>query len=308
VEKGFHESKTYPEDQFLAIRLFWHWREETFRLGGVEEKKPESLKERLWRIVFEAETPLGKSFDVILLWAIVLSVLAVSLESVDSIREEHGQILKLAEWGFTILFTAEYILRIALVRRPFRYVTSFYGIVDLLSCLPTYLAILLPGAHSLMVIRILRLLRMFRVLKMVSHVRGGETIMRGLIHGRAKIFVFFFTVFLFSVLAGTLMYLVESGEEGTHFTNIPISIYYAIVSITTVGYGDMVAITTIGKMLTAVYVLTGYAIIAVPTGIVTSELLKSHFGDPTSDACPGCGAHGHLPDAKYCRKCGDKLN
>ncbi|MDA7865744.1 ion transporter [Akkermansiaceae bacterium] len=139
----------------------------------MEEKKPESLKERLWRIVFEAETPLGKSFDVILLWAIVLSVLAVSLESVDSIRKEHGQILQLAEWGFTILFTAEYILRIALVRRPFRYVTSFYGIVDLLSCLPTYLAILLPGAHSLMVIRILRLLRMFRVLKMVSHVRGG---------------------------------------------------------------------------------------------------------------------------------------
>lgn len=274
----------------------------------MEEKEPESLKERLWRVVFEAETPLGKFFDVILLWAIVLSVIAVSLESVDSIREKYGEILKVAEWGFTILFTAEYLMRIALVRRPGRYVTSFYGIVDLLSCLPTYLAILLPGAHSLMVIRILRLLRMFRVLKMVSHVRGGETIMRGLVQSQAKIFVFFFAVFLFSVLAGTLMYLVESGVEGTHFTNIPISIYYAIVSITTVGYGDMVAITTIGKMLTAVYVLTGYAIIAVPTGIVTSELLRSHLGDPSSEACPGCGVHGHLPDAKYCRKCGDNLN
>ena len=274
----------------------------------MEEKKSESLRERLWRIVFEAETPSGKAFDVILLWAIVLSVLAVSLESVASIRAEYGDLLTVLEWVFTILFSIEYLLRIFLVRRPLRYVTSFYGVVDLLSCLPTYLAYFFTGAHSLMVIRILRLLRMFRVLKMVGHVRGGETIMRGLMASRAKIFVFFFTVFLFSVLAGTLMYMVESREEGTHFTNIPISIYYAIVSITTVGYGDMVAITTIGKMLTAFYVLTGYAIIAVPTGIVTSELLRSHLGDPTSEACPGCGVNGHLPDAKFCRKCGDKLH
>ncbi len=273
----------------------------------MNEKEPETLKERLWRIVFEAETPVGKAFDVILLWAIVLSVVAVSLESVDGIRESHGEILKMAEWFFTILFSIEYLMRICLVRSPFRYMTSFYGVVDLLSCLPTYLALFFSGAHSLMVIRILRLLRMFRVLKMVGHVRGGETIMRGLLASRAKIVVFFFTVFLFSVIAGTLMYLVESGEEGSHFTSIPISIYYAIVSITTVGYGDMVAITTVGKMLTAFYVLTGYAIIAVPTGIVTSELLRKHLGDPSSDACPSCGVHGHLMDAKFCRRCGDKL-
>lgn len=273
----------------------------------MNEKEPETLKERLWRIVFEAETPVGKAFDVILLWAIVLSVVAVSLESVDGIRESHGEILKMAEWFFTILFSIEYLMRICLVRSPFRYMTSFYGVVDLLSCLPTYLALFFSGAHSLMVIRILRLLRMFRVLKMVGHVRGGETIMRGLLASRAKIVVFFFTVFLFSVIAGTLMYLVESGEEGSHFTSIPISIYYAIVSITTVGYGDMVAITTVGKMLTAFYVLTGYAIIAVPTGIVTSELLMKHLGDPSSDACPSCGVHGHLMDAKFCRRCGDKL-
>ena len=274
----------------------------------MEEKEPETLKERLWRIIFEAETPLGKAFDVILLWAIVFSVLAVTLESVESISSQYGGILKAAEWTFTILFTVEYVLRILLVRKPLRYIKSFYGIVDLLSCLPTYLALLFAGAHSLMVIRILRLLRMFRVLKMVGHVRGGETIMRGLLESRAKIFVFFFTVFLFSVLAGTLMYLVESGVEDTHFTNIPISIYYAIVSITTVGYGDMVAVTALGKILTSFYVLTGYAIIAVPTGIVTSELLKKHLGDPSSDACPGCGVHGHLMDAKFCRKCGDKLD
>ena len=148
---------------------------------------------------------------------------------------------------------------------------------------------------------------MFRVLKMVNHVRGADTIMRGLLQSRAKISVFFFAVLLFAVLAGTLMYLVESGEANTDFTSIPMSIYYAIVSITTVGYGDMVAATVIGKILTAFFVLTGYAIIAVPTGIVTSELLKSHFGDPTSDSCPGCGVAGHLPDARYCRRCGDKI-
>ena len=293
--------------EILARRVCWNSRARQLSFPPVEENKPETLKERLWRIVFEAETPVGKAFDVVLLWAIVLSVLAVTLESVDSIEERYGTLLKVAEWVFTILFTLEYFMRIILVRRPLRYMTSFYGIVDLVSCLPSYLAFVIPGAHSAMVIRILRLLRMFRVFKMVGYVRGGETIMRGLMQSRAKISVFFFAVFLFSVLAGTLMYLVESGHEESKFTSIPISIYYAIVSITTVGYGDMVAVTVLGKLLTAFFVLTGYAIIAVPTGIVTSELLKSRFGDPSSDACPGCGANGHLPDAKYCRRCGDKL-
>lgn len=273
----------------------------------MDEKEQETLKERLWRIVFEAETPLGKAFDVILLWSIALSVTAVCLESVDSIRAEYGGILKVAEWSFTILFSLEYIMRILLVRRPVRYMKSFYGVIDLISCLPTYLAFFFAGAHTLMVVRILRLLRMFRVLKMVGHVRGGETIMRGLYTSRAKIFVFFFAVFLFSVLAGTSLYLVEFNDPNSHFKNIPISIYYAIVSITTVGYGDMVAVTVLGKMLTAFIVLSGYAIIAVPTGIVTSELLKSHFGNPDSDACPGCGVQGHLIDARFCRKCGEDL-
>ncbi len=271
------------------------------------DDEPQTLKERLWRIIFEAETPAGKAFDVLLLWAIFLSVTAVMLESVDSIALKYGNVLRIAEWTFTIIFTVEYLLRVALVRRPIRYMKSFYGIVDLLSCLPSYLGLILAGAHSLMVIRILRLLRMFRVLKMVGHVRGAETIMRGLLASKAKITVFFFAVLLFAILAGTLMYLVESGEPNTSFTSIPMSIYYAIISITTVGYGDMVPATVIGKFLTSFFALTGYAIIAVPTGIVTSELLKSHLGDPTSDACPGCGVHGHLPDAKFCRRCGDEL-
>ncbi|MGC6426260.1 MAG: ion transporter [Akkermansiaceae bacterium] len=272
-----------------------------------QESDENSPKEKLWRIVFEAETPSGKLFDIILLWSILLSVLAVMLESVQSINEEWGNVLRSAEWFFTILFTVEYLLRVCLVRRPLRYMTSFYGIVDLLSCLPTYLAFFFVGTQSLLVIRILRLLRMFRVLKMLSHVRGGETIMRALLASRAKITVFFFAVLLLAVLAGTLMYLVESKEPNSHFTSIPVSIYYAIVSITTVGYGDMVTTTVLGKVLTSIYVLTGYAIIAVPTGIVTAGILDSRFGSQTTDACPGCGCHGHLPDAKFCRRCGERM-
>lgn len=276
---------------------------------AVDQQPPEdSLKQKLWRIIFEAETRSGKLFDVILLWAIGLSVVAVMLDSVDGIQAEWGTQLRAAEWFFTILFSVEYALRVFLVRKPIRYIKSFFGIVDLLSCLPTYLAIFMGGAQSLLVIRILRLLRMFRVLKMLSHVRGGETILRGLAAGRAKITVFFFAVLLFAVLAGTLMYLVESSESDTQFTSIPMSIYYAIVSITTVGYGDMVAMTVLGKILTSFYVLTGYAIIAVPTGIVTAGILDARLGDPTTDACPSCGIHGHLPDAKYCRRCAEKLD
>ncbi|MDB4570522.1 ion transporter [Akkermansiaceae bacterium] len=266
------------------------------------------LRERLWAIVFEAETPLGKLFDLVLLVAILLSVLAVMLESVSSIAAEWGALLGAAEWFFTGLFTLEYLLRIALVRRPLRYMRSFYGVVDLLSCLPLYLTFFFPGAHSLLVIRILRLLRVFRILKMMSHVRGAETIMRGLIASRAKITVFFISVLLIAVLAGTLMYVVENGEQDTQFTSIPMSIYYAVVSITTVGFGDMVAVTVLGKLITTILVLSGYAIIAVPTGIAITGLMKYQQGDQTTDACPGCGVHGHLPDAKFCRRCGEKLD
>lgn len=279
------------------------------RTSHVESPEQEkSLREKLWTIVFEAETPLGKLFDLVLLGAILLSVLAVMLESVSSIAAEWGPQLAAAEWFFTGLFTLEYLLRIALVRRPLRYMRSFYGVVDLLSCLPLYLTYFFPGAHSLLVIRILRLLRVFRILKMMSHVRGAETIMRGLIASRAKITVFFVSVLLIAVLAGTLMYVVENGEENTQFTSIPMSIYYAVVSITTVGFGDMVAVTVLGKLITTILVLSGYAIIAVPTGIAITGLMRYQQGDQTTDACPGCGVHGHLPDAKYCRRCGEKLD
>lgn len=279
-------------------------------LGADEEQLPHSsFKHRLWEIVFEAETPAGKFFDVTLLWLIGASVLAVMLETVDAIDLQYGKALLIAEWVFTIIFTIEYALRIWLVRRPKRYIFSFYGIVDLMSCLPSYITLACGGGTHYAVIRLLRLLRMFRVLKMVGHVRGADTIMRGLGASRAKITVFFFAMLIFAMIAGTLMYIVEEGQPGSAFTSIPMGIYYSIVSITTVGYGDITAQTPVGQILTSFLVLAGYAIIAVPTGIVAGDMVREAMRpDETTDACPGCGVHGHLADADYCRKCGEKLD
>jgi len=272
-------------------------------------KNATHFKHRLWEIVFEAETPAGRYFDIALLWAIGISVAVVMLESVKSFRLEYRNALIIAEWAFTIIFTLEYALRIWLVRRPWQYIFSFYGIVDLLSCLPGYIALIFAGSSQVAIIRVLRLLRMFRVLKMVEHVQGANTIMRGLASSRAKITVFFTAVLLFAIIAGTLIYIIESGTPHSQFTNIPISIYYAIVTITTVGYGDVTVQTAMGKLITSFIALTGYAIIAVPTGIVAGDMVREAMReDETTDACPGCGIHGHLRDAKYCRKCGEKLD
>ena len=269
---------------------------------------PNSLKQRLWEIIFEAETPTGKFFDVALLWVIAASVLAVMLESVNEIDAQYHSLLATAEWIFTVIFTIEYLLRIWLVRRPMGYIFSFYGIVDLLSCLPSYIALAFGGGTPYAVIRLLRLLRMFRVLKMVSHVRGANTILRGLALSKAKITVFFFAVLILAMIAGTLMYIIEGHEEGTSFTNIPVSIYYSIVTITTLGFGDITPDTALGQFITSIMVLAGYAILAVPTGIVASDMVKVAMRtDETTDACPGCGVHGHLHDAVYCRKCGERL-
>lgn len=263
-------------------------------------------REKLWRIIFEAETPSGKAFDVVLLVAIGISVIAVMLESVDQINARWARELHVLEWFFTGLFTAEYLLRLWLVRRPVRYAFSFFGIVDLLACLPTYLAVILPGAQSLLVIRMLRLLRMFRVLKMVHHVRGADVIMRGLLASRAKITVFFFSMLIFAVIVGTVIYLVEV-DQGGEFDNIPASIYWAIVTMTTLGYGDIVPVTVGGKIIAAFTSLIGYAVIAVPTGIVSAELVRAVRPNETTAACPSCGCHGHLPDARFCRKCGERM-
>jgi voltage-gated potassium channel len=267
-----------------------------------------SPKQRVWEIIFEAETPAGKAFDVALLWAISLSVLAVMAETVTPIRERFGRELLIAEWFFTVVFSIEYLVRLWASRRPLRYATSAFGIIDLVSCLPQYVALAIGEVHGFAVVRILRLLRMFRVLKMVHHLRGARIILRALTEARPKITVFFTAVLLFCTLAGTLLHLVEGGVPNSRFTSIPISIYYAVVSVTTVGYGDIVVQTDFGRFLTTLMILTGYAIIAVPTGIVAADITRAEAADETTDACPGCGVHGHLLDAKYCRRCGHSLD
>lgn len=268
------------------------------------------IRERLWVIIFEAETKMGKAFDVLLLWAIGLSVVAVMLDSIDSVAARWGGALKAAEWAFTVLFMAEYFVRIWVVRRPARYIFSFFGIIDFLSWIPTFLGIFLAGSQSLLVIRILRLLRMFRVLKMVGHMRGASIIMRGLLASRAKITVFFFAMVVLATLMGTIAYLLESGQPQSKFTNIPVSIYWAIVTVTTLGYGDLAPLTVEGKFLSALCVLIGYSIMAVPTGIVIGETVNAAMNrqDDSTDACPSCGVQGHLLDARYCRRCGERLN
>ncbi len=264
-----------------------------------------SRREKWREIIFEAETPAGKAFDVVLLVMISLSVLAVMLESVRPVRESIGPQLVMLEWVFTAFFTVEYGARLWTARRPAAYAGSFYGLVDLLSILPSYIALLLPGGQALMVVRVLRLLRVFRVLKMVRHISGAEHLLRALVASRAKVTVFFMTLATIALIAGTLMYLIEGEESG--FTSIPVGVYWAVVTITTLGYGDVTPTTGWGQVVTAVLALTGYAIIAVPTGIVTAELNRTN-GDTSSDACPACGVHGHLPDARFCRRCGATLD
>lgn len=276
-----------------------------------QEEDSRGLKQKLWEIVFEAETPSGKVFDVTLLWLIVISVVVVMLESVEVLKVGYGTLFVTLEWVFTILFTAEYLLRLWLVRKPLRYACSFFGIVDLLSCLPTYLTLLLPGAgvQSLLVIRILRLLRMFRILKMVSHVQGANLLSRSIYASRAKITVFLMAVAIFAAIVGTLAYLFENnGDQAGGIDSIPEGIYWAVVTMTTVGYGDVTPVTMLGKFLTVITSLSGFAIIAVPTGIFVSEVANTREKpEELTDACPGCGSNGHLPDASYCRKCGDHL-
>lgn len=267
------------------------------------------VRDRLHEIIFEAETPAGKAFDIALIVAILLSVAAVMLESVASVRAVHGPLLRTAEWAFTVLFTVEYILRVISIGRPVRYVFSFFGIIDLLAVIPTYLSLLVPGTHFLLVIRLLRILRVFRVLKLVQFVTEGYLLMQALRASRRKITVFLSAVVILVVILGSLMYLVEGESNG--FTSIPRSVYWAIVTLTTVGYGDISPQTPLGQALASVVMIIGYAIIAVPTGIVSVELSRTteRFAQMTSStvSCQACSAEGHAPDAVYCKYCGEKL-
>lgn len=268
-------------------------------------RPPGSLRARLHEIIFEADTPEGRVFDMLLLVAILSSVVVVLLESVASVRARIGPELRAAEWGFTVLFTIEYILRLATVGRPLRYARSAYGLIDLLAILPSYVSLFIPGGQSLLVVRLLRLLRVFRVLKLAEYLRESRTLAQALRASWRKIAVFLLTVMTIVVVVGTLMYVIEGPRHG--FTNIPLSMYWAVVTLTTVGYGDLAPATTLGRALAVVLMLTGYGIIAVPTGIVTAELTRATAQPISTQACPACGAEGHEHDAVFCRRCGMKL-
>ena len=273
----------------------------------MDSKKNERIdwRERLHEIIFEADTPMGKAFDVVLLVAIVLSVVAVMLESVESLEKDYGRLLNIIEWCFTILFTLEYFARIVSIKKPWKYIFSFFGIVDLLSIAPTYLSLFFTGAQSLLVIRSIRLLRVFRVFKLVRFLGEASQLTSALKASRAKIIVFIGGVFTLVVILGALMYLVEGRENG--FTSIPRSIYWAIVTLTTVGYGDIAPQTVLGQSIASVVMILGYGIIAVPTGIVTAEMTQQKHKVITTQSCPSCSAEGHDTDAEYCKYCGEKL-
>lgn len=263
------------------------------------------IKEKLYEVIFEADTRSGKVFDVALLIIILVSVVLVMLESVPGIRQSHREILIIMEWLITLIFTIEYFVRILIVKKPLKYIFSFYGIIDLLSILPTYLSLILIGSQSLVVIRMLRLLRVFRILKLTRYTQAGRSLAVALWSSREKISVFIFFITILVVIIGTVMYLVEGEESG--FTSIPMSIYWAIVTLTTVGYGDISPVTALGQFLASFVMIMGYAIIAVPTGIVTAEMINPQDKRNTQ-VCPNCLHDKHENDAVHCKKCGAKLN
>lgn len=260
-------------------------------------------------VIFEADTFSGKLFDIILLLLIAVSVVAVMMESVPAIHLKYGDILNKLEWGITILFSIEFIARLLCVGKPLKYVFSFYGIVDLLALLPSFLGLFITGTHSLSVIRSLRLLRIFRILKLVQYIGEANLLIKSLRASRAKIVVFMFFVMSITFILGSLMYIIESPEAG--FTSIPRSVYWAIVTLTTVGYGDIAPQTDLGQFIASVIMITGYAIIAVPTGIISAEIARQGTEGKkvaiSTQVCPSCSAEGHDSDAEYCKFCGDKL-
>ena len=270
-----------------------------------ENATQESWRLKVHEVIFEADTPAGKWFDVLLIMAILTSVVLVMLDSVSSIREVYGQILLAGEWFFTILFTVEYLLRLLSVGRPAAYATSFFGVVDLLAILPTYLSYFIPGAQYLLVIRILRVLRIFRILKLVQYLGEARMLVQALRASLRKIIVFLMTVLTLVTIFGALIYLVEDPEYG--FTSIPKSIYWAIVTLTTVGYGDISPQTILGQLISSAIMIIGYGIIAVPTGIVTVELAQAFKRQISTQACTECSAEGHDRDAVFCKYCGARL-
>lgn len=264
-----------------------------------------SLRLKLHEIIYEADTKPGKLFDIALLIIILISILLVMLESVQSIYETYGDFLDIAEWVITLLFSLEYILRIVCVKKPWKYIFSFYGIVDFLSTLPKYLSLILANSHQLAVLRAIRLLRVFRILKIPRYVGASDRLLTALHSSRAKITVFLLFILILCMILGTVMYMVEEPENG--FTSIPKGVYWAIVTLTSVGYGDMTPVTALGQLIASAIMILGYAIIAVPTGIISSEMIHSKIQTNTQ-VCPSCMREGHKNDALFCYHCGDQLN
>ena len=273
----------------------------------------QSWRSKLHSTIYEADTAAGKTFDVVLLSLIVASIILVMLESVESLDAKYGQLFYIGEWIITIFFTIEYILRIVTIKRPSTYIFSFYGVIDFLSTIPLYLSLFVVGSHALLTVRALRLLRIFRILKVTRYIGESNKLSKALADSKAKISIFLFAVLIVCIIAGTVMYLVE-GEEGG-FRNIPVSIYWCIVTLTTVGYGDIAPITPLGQFIAAIIMIMGYGIIAVPTGIVSAEYAKSELmklpGDEhihtNTQSCENCSHDRHDDGAKFCNHCGYSL-
>lgn len=279
------------------------------------QKQNKNWKAKLHELIYEADTPSGKIFDLVLMITIIASILLVMLESVKSIDAKYHNFLNISEWVITILFTFEYIARIVTVRKPLHYIFSFYGIIDLLSTIPKYISIIFGGVHALAALRALRLLRIFRILKLARYLGASNNLVRALKASRAKILVFLFVVVIVAIILGTIMYLVEGEENG--FTNIPKSVYWCIVTLTTVGFGDIAPQTPLGQFIASLVMILGYGIIAVPTGIVSAEYTAQHnpkqepqkpIIDLNTQSCPNCSASKHKDNAEFCYNCGHKLH
>ena len=265
-----------------------------------------NLKAKLYEIIFESDTPAGKGFDLLLIVSILVSVMVVFLDSVHYYNQRYGEVLYFLEWTFTILFTIEYFLRIYSIGNPVKYIYSFFGIIDLLSIIPTYISIFVPASRYLSVIRILRVLRIFRILKLFLYMAEANLLMKAIIASRRKITVFLFSVLVMVSIFGSVMYLIEGEANG--FTSIPRSIYWAIVTLTTVGYGDISPQTEIGQTLAAMVMIVGYATIAIPTGIISAEFTSMTHKSKNGAICKNCGEGGHDSQAKFCSTCGHTLD